>query len=98
MGGLPGLDYDLTTNTEVTLAQVAVKHGGPDSVRHLVKLETFNCWNVEDSDGDTPLLWAMKNGKLETVKILLTCPRVDHTVKDSSGATFMKIARFSHFY
>ena len=95
LSGIPGLDYDLTTDTEVTLAEVAVRHGGPDCVRHLVKLETFRCWNVEDRQGDTPLLWALKNDQLETVKLLLACPRVDHTVKDSSGATFMKIARSS---
>ena len=49
---------------------------------------------TENRDGDTPLFWAMKNNQLETVKILLTCPRVNHTVKDSSGTTFLKIARY----
>ena len=50
--------------------------GDVKCVETLVAQERCECWNVPDSDGDTPIRRALKEGKTELVKILLRCPRV----------------------
>ena len=81
----PNIDYNVRTKDGKTLAQIAVD--GPDAyVETFASLETFDCWNVPDKDGNTPIMWALKNRYgVETVKILLRCPRVDLSLRDKEG-------------
>ena len=44
-------------------------------------------WNQKDRAGDTPLMDALKENKLDIAKVLLQCPRVDVTVADDEGQT-----------
>ena len=50
----PHIDYNVRTNDGKTLAQAAVKWGGVKFVETLAALDRCDCWNVPDSDGDTP--------------------------------------------
>ena len=52
-------------------------------VKTLASLESFDCWNVPDRDGNTPVILALKDNKTEVVEILLRCPRVDLDVIDA---------------
>ena len=81
----PQVDYDVKTDHEETLAQVAVRRGGVECVETLGALDRFDCWNIVDSDGGTPIMKALKDGKTELVGILLSCPRVDLSCKDKEG-------------
>ena len=54
-------------------------------VETLAAEEQFDCWNVPDSNGDTPIMWALKSGFKEIVEILVRCPRVDLTCRDKKG-------------
>jgi len=47
--------------------------------------------NIQDSFGNTPLLWAVKRGNLELVKILLQ-NKADRTLKDSLGISAFEYA------
>ena len=50
-------------------------------------------WNTKDDDGNTPLLFCLKNNKLEFAWILLNNPRVDLHVQDKEGKYAETIAR-----
>ena len=64
-------------------------------VESLAAQESFNCWNVPDMRGDTPIMWALKVGKTEIVEILLRCPRVDLNCRDKEGWSL--VFRAIHF-
>ena len=81
----PNIDYNVKTKKGVTLAQVAVKWGNVKCVETLAAQERCDCWNVPDSDGDTPIMWALKDDKAKIFKILLRCPRVDLSCRDEGG-------------
>ena len=83
----PNIDYSVKTNIGSTLAQIAVMRGKVKCVETLAAQERFDCWNVPDSDGDTPIMMALnlKYGKREMTKILLRCPRVDLSCRDKEG-------------
>ena len=55
------------------------------SVETLAAQEKCKCWNVPDSDGDTPVLEALKTNKMDILQILLKCPRVDLSCRDAEG-------------
>ena len=74
---IPGIDFNVKTEDGETLAQVAVKNGVLRNVETLANQEKFDCWNVPDKNGDTPVMMALKSGKTDIVKILVRCPRVD---------------------
>ena len=50
-------------------------------------------WNTRDKTGDTPLLFCLKQKKLDMSKLLLSNPRVDLDVQDSAGKFPETIAR-----
>ena len=51
----------------------------------LAAQENCQCWNVPDSDGNTPVLKALKENKMDMLQILLKCPRVDLSCRDAEG-------------
>ena len=55
-----------------------------ENMETLAAHEKFDCWNVPDSDGDTSIMRALKWNKMETVQILLRCPRVDLDIVDAN--------------
>ena len=63
----------------------AVYGGSTECVRILAAQERCDCWNIPYQNGDTPIMEALKEGKTEIVGILVRCPRVDLTCRDSEG-------------
>ena len=77
--------YSVLTKDGVTLAQAVVRKGNARSVELLARKELCECWNTPDKAGDTPVFAAIKNNKDDIVDILVDCPRVDLTCRDSQG-------------
>ena len=86
---IPGIDFNVKRKTGETLAQAAVKNGVVRSVDTFANQEKFDCWNVSDKNGDTPVMMAFKSGKTDIVQILVGCPRVDLTIRDKEGWTLV---------
>ena len=68
-----------------TLAHAALMGGDEKCVETLAALEIFDCWNLPNKDGDTPVMGAVKRNWTEIVEILLRCPRVDLNCRDKKG-------------
>ena len=86
---LSNINYDVRTKEGETLATRCVTS---DHENHLKCLELLTDvvhvdWNIPDKNGDTPILWCVKNNQIQKIKILLKCPRVDPNVKDLQGNT-----------
>ena len=64
------------------------------SVETLAAQEKCQCWNVPDSDGDTPVFKALKEDKMDILQILLKCPRVDLKIRDRNNCSLEKNVRF----
>ena len=96
IGKQPNIDYDFKTYKDdgksKTLAQTAVWIGNVKCVETLAAQEKFQCWNVPDTDGDTPVLMALKTNKMDILQILLKCPRVDLNMKDKNGDSLNMLA------
>ena len=77
----PNVDFNVKTNDGVTLAQAAfwaaVEMRDEKCLEILAALKTFNCWNDPDTEGNTPITYAVSNGRTKIARILLRCPRVD---------------------
>merc|ERR1712150_91997 len=83
------------TGRGLTLAQIAVSGGDLKCVETLAAQERFNSWNVPDVKGDTPIMRALKENKINILKILSKCERVDLNKKNSEGSDIITIARNS---
>ena len=68
-----------------TLPLLAVAGGSVACVKILAKQEACDCWNIPDQDGDTPIMYSIRVGSSDILKILLKCPRVDPNMKDADG-------------
>merc|ERR1712241_1055595 len=79
----PNIDYNVKTKDGETLGQAAVRGGNVKCVETLAAQESFDSWNVPDCNGDTPIMWALKEHNTEILEILLRCPRVDLDVVDA---------------
>ena len=86
---IPGIDFNVKRKDGETLAQAAVEKGDVRSVETLANQEEFDCWNVPDKNGDTPVMMARESGRTDMVKILVGCPRVDLTIRDKKGWTLL---------
>ena len=86
---IPGIDFNVKRKDGETLAQAAVEKGDVRSVETLANQEEFDCWNVPDKNGDTPVMMARESGRTDMVKILVGCPRVDLTIRDKEGWTLL---------
>ena len=89
----PNIDYNVKTEAGETLAHAAVLGGDVKCVETLAAQETFNCWNVPDRRGDTPIMSALRRERTDIVKVLLTCPRVDLNVVSINRKNIEDIAR-----
>ena len=77
-----------------TLAQAAVSRGSLEHVRILAEQVQDMEWNVENGNGESPLMIAMKRGKRDVVKLLLklNTPGVNINTKDKLGNTLQDLA------
>ena len=83
---VPGI---LQTVDDRTLANAAVLSGDGRKVELFLNQEKFNCWNIADEKGDTPIMTALKYGKVEVVEVLMKYSRVDLNVRDTEGWTLL---------
>ena len=74
------------------MAMLALKKDKKDIFNVLLQRPGVDL-NAKDASGDTAVLWAMKNSKLEVVRQLV--PRVDVTITDRNGDNLEKIARYN---
>jgi len=79
----PNIDYNFKADDGDTLAHAAVFGENVKCVETLAAQESFDSWNVPDCNGDTPIMWALKEHNTEILEILLRCPRVDLDVVDA---------------
>ena len=50
-------------------------------------------WNIKNSDGDTPVMYCLKNNKIEMARCLINTPGVDLDTVDRDGKHLETIAR-----
>ena len=50
-------------------------------------------WNIKNSDGDTPVMYCLKNNKIEMARCLINTPGVDLDTVDRDGKHLEDIAR-----
>ena len=50
-------------------------------------------WNIKNSDGDTPLMYCLKNNEMEMVRCLINTPGVDLDTVDRDDKYLETIAR-----
>ena len=79
--------------TGKTLSRVAVEVGEVEDVKRLVEAGTVD-WNETVQGEDPAIFWALKNERLEMVKILIKCPGIDLKIRDRNNCSLEKIARF----
>ena len=79
------MDYILKTHKGETLAEVAVEGGDEKCVKILAEQKKFDCWNIPDKDGDTPVMKALKSKKMGITLILIENNRVDLSLRDRQG-------------
>ena len=92
----PFLDLSPTNNSGYSVTWLASRN--PEDCDYLRCLQFLSDdprvdWNTRDEAGDTPLLFCLKNNKIEFSCILLNNPRVDHNVQDQEGKYAETIAR-----
>ena len=84
------------------IAQIAVEGNRGDRQRcvELLSGDRRVDWNIKDSDGDTPVMYCLKNNKMEMARCLINTPAVDLDIADRDGKYLETIARLKqlHFY
>ena len=82
---MTNMDYIVKTHKGETLAEVAVEGGDEKCVKILAEQKKFDCWNIPDKDGDTPVMKALKSKKMGITLILIENNRVDLSLRDRQG-------------
>ena len=77
-----------------TLAHTAIRRGVEEHVETLAAQQRCDCWSLTNRRGDTPLMFALKEGKTDIVKILAKYPQVDLDVVDEDLQHLEDIARY----
>jgi len=95
----PHLDLSVTDSEGRNIAQIAVEDSvyGGDSQRCVEILSgdrrVDHYWNIKNRDGDTPLMYCLKNNKIEMARCLINTPGVDLDTVDRDGKHLETIAR-----
>jgi len=92
---VPHLDLSVTDGRGRTVAQIAVDWGGGQRQRcvEILSRERGVNWNIKNSDGDTPVMFCLKNNKIEMARCLINTPGVDLDTVDRDGKNLETIAR-----
>ena len=87
---VPGVDFDIKDGNELNVAQNAVMGNDNETevslhcLKVLVANERIN-FNVLDEDGNTPIMWTLKNQWMDRFNILVNCSRIDLNIQDRDG-------------
>lgn len=78
---IPKLDPNKFNGDGKTMAHIAVETDKADSIECLDMLSRDSRvdWNIRNADGETPIMYTWKKGKLEMFKILMNIPTLDKT-------------------
>ena len=79
----------MKTEDGETLGHAAIWGRDVKCVETLASRENFNCWNVPDTDGNTPIMNAFQDRNNAISNILLKCPRVDVNLKNNKGENLL---------
>ena len=83
--------YNVNFNA-TALAHLAVKGRSVKCVEVLANSVKSISWNGKDADGDTPLLWSIKNGEMGIAKVLVKTSSCDVNIKDQNGDAPLMLA------
>ena len=91
----PQLDLSVTDQRGRNVAQIAVEGilGDRQRIVEILSQDRRVNWNIKNSDGDTPLMYCMKNNKMEMARCLINTPGVDLDTVDRDGKYLETIAR-----
>lgn len=91
----PHLDLGVTDDRGRNIAQIAVEEIGGDRQRciELLSRDRRVDWNTKNGAGDTPVMYCLKNNKIEMARCLINTPGVDLNISDSDGQYPENIAR-----
>ena len=91
----PHLDLTVTDRDGRNIAQIAVEEDRGDSQRCLELLSGDRRvdWNIKNRNGDTPVMFCLKNNKIEKARCLINTLGVDLNTVDSEGRYLEGIAR-----
>ena len=84
---VPHLDLSVTDDEGRNVAQIAVEEERGERQRcvEILSRDRRVDWNIKNSDGDTPLMYCLKNNKMEMARCLINTPGVDHPTVDREG-------------
>ena len=91
----PHLDLSVTDERGRNVAQIAVEENGGERQRcvEILSRDRRVNWNIKNSDGDTPVMFCVKNNKIEMARCLINTPGVDLDTVDRDGKYLENIAR-----
>ena len=91
------LDLSVTDGRARNIARIAVEENRGDRQRCLELLSgdrrVDQYWNIKNQDGDTPVMYCLKNNKIEMARCLINTPGVDLDTVDRDGRYLEDIAR-----
>ena len=76
---VPHLDLSVTDGRGHNVAQIAVEENGGERQRcvEILSRDRRVDWNIKNSDGETPVMFCLKNNKIEMARCLINTPGVD---------------------
>ena len=91
----PHLDLSVTDERGRNVAQIAVEENGEERQRcvEILSRDRRVNWNIKNSDGDTPVMFCVKNNKIEMARCLINTPGVDLDTVDRDGKYLETVAR-----
>merc|ERR1712062_56368 len=91
----PHLDLSVTDERGRNVAQIAVEENGGDRQRcvEILSRDRRVNWNIKNSEGDTPVMFCVKNNKIEMARCLINTPGVDLDTMDRDGKYLETVAR-----
>ena len=93
----PHLDLSVTDYSGRNIAQIAVEENYGDRQRCVELLSgdrrVDHYWNIKNRNGDTPVMYCLKNNKIEMARCLINTPGVDLDTVDRDGKYLEDIAR-----
>ncbi|KAA0199031.1 putative KN motif and ankyrin repeat domain-containing protein [Fasciolopsis buskii] len=84
------------TSTRQTPLMMAASNASRDVVALL--LEHGAQVNMQDTSGNTALMFALESGDLSVISLLLDCPDLDLTLRDNDGQDALSIAKSKENY
>ena len=88
----PHLDLSVTDISGRNITQITVE-GNSQRCLELLSRDKRVDWNRKNGDGDTPLIFCLKNNKIEMAHCLINTPGVDLDISDSNSQYPETIAR-----